>query len=157
MLDTGPVAVGGSSLGAMISQATAVNARDWPKRLRPDAVFLITPCARHEDAAVKGDMAKAWNAGEQMARTGWTPELSARIMDVIDPHGAPALDPSRVVVILGGRDRVTPYHSGLKLVEDWGVPPENVFTWPLGHFSIPLRMMRDGRPLERFKSVLGAI
>lgn len=153
----GPVAVGGSSLGAMISQSTAVNARNWPQRLRPDAVFLITPCARHEDAAVKGLMAKAWGAAERAAEMGWTPEQTARIMKLIDPHGAPALDPSRVVVILGSRDRVTPFDSGLKLVEDWGVPAENVFIWPLGHFSIPLRMMRDASALNRFKSILSAL
>ena len=154
---TGPVAVGGSSLGAMIAQATAVNARNWPERLRPNAVFLITPCARHADAAVDGLMAKAWGTAERSAEMGWSHEQTARIMDLVDPHGAPAVDPARVVVILGSRDRVTPFHSGLKLVEDWGVPAENVFIWPLGHFSIPLRMMRDASALDRFKSVLSAL
>lgn len=153
----GPVAVGGSSLGAMISQATAVNARTWPARLRPDAVFLITPCARHQDAAVDGLMAKAWDTTGQLAKMGWTDKQTARIMALIDPHGAPAVDPARVVVILGSRDRVTPFHSGLKLVEDWNVPAENVFIWPLGHFSIPLRMMRDTSALDRFKSILSGL
>jgi len=154
---SGPVALGGSSLGAMISQATIVNARDWPERLRPDAAFLITPCARHEDAAVKGVMAKAWGTASRSEEIGWSQEKTAEVMDLVDPHGAPSIDPARIVVILGSRDQVTPYHSGLKLVEDWGVPAENVFTWPLGHFSIPLRMMRDARPLGRFMSVLGSL
>jgi pimeloyl-ACP methyl ester carboxylesterase len=154
---TGPVAVGGSSLGAMITQATAVNARDWPERLRPDALFLITPCARHEDAAANSLLAKDWDTTKRMAEMGWTREHTARITALIDPHGAPAVDPARIVAILGGRDRMTPFHSGLKLVEDWNVPPENVFIWPLGHFSIPLRMMRDTSALDRFRAILTAL
>lgn len=48
----GPVAVRGSSLGALNAQLLAAQARDWPARLHPDALFLVTHCGRHEDAAV---------------------------------------------------------------------------------------------------------
>lgn len=153
---SGPVALGGSSLGAMITQTSAVQAQNWPESLRPDALFLITPCARHEDAAIKGIMANAWGTAERPSRLGWTPEQTAQIMEIIDPHGAPAVDPERIVAVLGSRDRVTPFESGLKLVRDWQIPEENTFIWPLGHFSVPLRMVRDSRPLERFKAIVGA-
>ena len=60
----GPVAVGGSSLGALASQLLATRARNWPDRLQPDAMLLITHCGRHEDAAVNGALARVWGSGK---------------------------------------------------------------------------------------------
>ena len=55
---------------------------------------------------------------------------------------------------LGKRDRITPYASGLSLIDSWGVPDENRFVWDRGHFSMPLTMIRNPAPVARFREVM---
>jgi hypothetical protein len=153
----GPVAMGGSSLGALISQLAADRARDWPAKLRPDALFLITHCGKHEDAALRGRLARVWEIGAAAAAKGWTPELLARYHALLDPLGEPVVAPENIVTVLGSRDDVTPYDSGKELIERWRVPEENQFIWNRGHFSVPLTLMRDHRPLRRFKAILDQV
>jgi len=67
----------------------------------------------------------------------------------------PAVAPERIVTLLGNRDNVTPFESGLPLIKSWGVPEENTFVWDRGHFSVPMTLIRDQRPLQRFCAVMG--
>jgi hypothetical protein len=60
----------------------------------------------------------------------------------------------RIVSVLGRRDGVLPFASGQSLVESWCVPEENVFILNRGHFSVPMSLIRDKRPVERFVAVL---
>lgn len=149
-----PVAIGGSSLGAMTSQVIVDKARFWPKRLRPDAMLLITHTGRIADAAVHGSMAQAWGIAENTMARGWTSETIGRFMPLLDPVGEPVIPPEKIVTVLGSRDDVTPFTSARLLIEEWRVPPENRFIWRRGHFSVPLAMLRDPAPLRRFKAVL---
>lgn len=150
----GPVALGGSSLGALMSQLTADKSGDWPERLRPDALLLITHCWRHEDAVVRGRLGRVWGVGEAIRAAGWTDDLVGRYLSLIDPGDRPVVPPENVVTVLGSRDQVTPYDSGRAMIDAWGVPEENRFIWRRGHFSVPLTMMRNHSPLDRFRDVL---
>ena len=62
--------------------------------------------------------------------------------------------PENIITVLGSRDTVTPYASGKALIDDWRVPAENRFIWRRGHFSVPLRMIRDDAPLIRLRDLL---
>lgn len=148
------VALGGSSLGAHMARVAAARARDWPQRLRPDALFLVTPCGRLEDAAIEGSFARVWGTAEAAGAQGWSPVLRSKWLSIIDPDHAPVVPPGRIVAVLGRRDRVTPFASGDKLVRNMRVPEQNVFRWPLGHFSIPINLVRDRAPLLRFRQIL---
>ena len=150
----GPVAMGGSSLGALMSQLAADKARGWPQDLHPDALLLITHCGRHEDAVLRGRLAQVWGLGEATRSKGWTADTLHRFLPLLDPVGDPVVDPANIVTVLGRLDDVTPFASGLALVDRWRVPPENRFIWNRGHFTVPLTMMRDHRPLRRFKAIL---
>ena len=152
-----PVAIGGSSLGAMTSQVIVDKARFWPERLRPDAMLLITHTGRIADAAVHGSMAQAWGIAEHTMARGWTGELIGRYMPLLDPVGAPVIPPEKIVTVLGSRDDVTPFASARLMIEEWRVPPENRFIWRRGHFSVPVAMLRNRAPLSRFKAVLDGI
>ena len=152
-----PVAIGGSSLGAMTSQVIVDKARFWPERLRPDAMLLITHTGRIADAAVHGSMAQAWGIAENTMARGWTGELIGRFMPLLDPVGEPVIPPENIVTVLGSRDHVTPFASARLLIEEWRVPPENRFIWRRGHFSVPVAMLRNRAPLRRFKAVLDGI
>jgi hypothetical protein len=85
---------------------------------------------------------------------GWQPEAVGRYLALLAPGAAPPIPPDRIVSVLGRRDRVTPFASGAELVKSWKVPPENCFFWDRGHFSIPVTLMRNHAPLDRFAEVL---
>jgi pimeloyl-ACP methyl ester carboxylesterase len=149
-----PVALGGSSLGAHMARLAAARAHDWAPRLRPDALFLVTPCGRLEDAAIEGSFARIWGTAEAAGAQGWSPVLRSKWLSLIDPVRPPAVPPERIVAVLGQYDRVTPFESGRKLVEDLQIPVANIFSWPLGHFSIPVNMVRNNGPVDRFREVI---
>ena len=152
----GPVAIGGSSLGAMTAQIVSGRARRWPERLRPDAMFLVTHCGRVEEA-MQGTLARAWGiAGATMAR-GWTEERAHRFTPLLDPVDETTVAPENIVTVLGAYDGVTPYAGARSLIDRWGVPPENRFIWRRGHFSVPLTMLRNRAPLARFREVMARL
>ena len=150
---TGPLAMGGVSLGALMSQLAGDCAHDWPARLRPDALFLITHCGRMIDAMMRGRLAKVWGDEDAIRAHGWTDELIENYMTVLDPKRPPVVPPERIVSVLGSRDNVTPFDSGLPLVTDWGVPPDNLFVWRRGHFTVPMTMIRNHGPLRRLRAI----
>lgn len=152
-----PVAIGGSSLGAMTSQVIVDKARFWPERLRPDAMLLITHTGRIADAAVHGSMAQAWGIAEHTMARGWTGESIGRYMPLLDPVGDPVIPPENIVTVLGSRDDVTPFASARLTIEEWRVPQENRFIWRRGHFSVPVAMLRNRAPLHRFKAVIDGL
>ena len=150
----GPVCIGGSSLGAMTAQLIATNAHLWPERLRPDAMLLVTHCGHIADAVVSGSLAKVWGIEDATVAGGWTPDLISRYLPLIDPVNPPAVARENIVTVLGACDDVTPFNSARILIDDWGLPDENVFVSRRGHFSVPLAMMRDHAPLHRFVDIL---
>lgn len=154
---TGPVAFGGSSLGAQSAQMASIRARDWPKHLQPDALFLMTHCEHVGDVATDSDLSDIWGLHEPLAKLGWRKDMQKDWLDKLDPPGAPVMPPERIVSILGRHDRVTHYASGQRLQEKWGLPAENRFSWPCGHFTVPLRLGRDARPLDRLRTIFDVI
>lgn len=153
----GPVAIGGSSLGAHVARLIATRAADWPARLRPDALFLITPCGKLEDAAINGAFADVWKTVENSANFGWTTELRTKWFDLIDPVENPCVAPQHTVAVLGSHDRVTPFPSGRELIKRMQLPADNTFIRRQGHFSTPVNLVRDKAPLYRFREVLAGL
>jgi hypothetical protein len=151
---SGPVAIGGSSLGAHVARLIATRAAAWQPQLQPDALLLITPCGKLEDAAINGAFAGVWKTVENSATYGWTSELRAKWFDLIDPIENPCVAPQQIVAVLGSHDRVTPFPSGKKLVERMQLPADNTFVRRQGHFSTPLNLVRDKAPLYRFREIL---
>lgn len=155
----GGVAVGGSSLGALMSLLCADVSRNWPGRLRPEAMFLITHCGRQHDAWHEGAFAKVWKPHAAMMAKGWTRETSGRYLPILDPNWdqAPVMKPENIISVLGRYDQVTPFESGLGLLDAWKVPQENRFIWRRGHFSVPMTIIRDASPLRRFGEVMSSL
>jgi len=155
----GAVAIGGSSLGALMSLLCADISRTWPDRLRPEAMLVITHCGRQRDAWHDGTLAQIWKPHDAMTAKGWSTETSDRYLPILDPDRdrAPVMTPENIVSVLGRNDRVTPYQSGLDLLNAWRVPPENRFLWRRGHFSVPMTLIRDTRPLHRFAEIMARL
>ena len=120
------------------------------------AAYGLTPFqgGRIEDAVVRGSLARVWGIAERTEAAGWTPELIERYAPLLDPLDTPVMAPEAIVSVLGSHDDVTPFESGKALVERWRLPEENLFVWRCGHFSVPLAMLRDHRPLERFAQIM---
>jgi hypothetical protein len=150
----GRVAIGGLSLGALTSQLAAVAAGSWPAAARPDALVLVATSSSMIEAAVDGSLGRALGAPERLAEAGWTPDVIAPLKPLLEPLGAPAVDPDRIVLLLGAADDVTPYSSGRQLARAWNVPSENIFVRPQGHFTLAMGLARDDAPLQRLATLL---
>ncbi|WP_210191849.1 hypothetical protein [Rhodomicrobium sp. R_RK_3] len=151
---SGPLAFGGSSLGALTAQLAADRARDWPARLQPEALLLIAHCGTIQDAVRHGDLMRIWGGREIVEAKGWRPEPLEDYLALLAPSRGPVTPPERIVTVLGKRDRVTPYASGADAIDRWHIPDANRFIWDRGHFSIPVTMMRDPAPLDRFCALM---
>jgi hypothetical protein len=150
----GPVAIGGVSLGALTAQLAAVVSQGWPAEMRPDALFLVAPSRSIAAVAFDGSLSRALGVPQAMKAAGWTEEIAAAWLPLLEPAGAPAVDPDRIVVVLGEADDVTLAAGGEALAHDWQVPAENVYRCEAGHFSTSLGLRHHGLPLERLVSIL---
>jgi hypothetical protein len=154
---TTPIAIGGSSLGAMTAQTIADKARYWPQRLRPDAMFLVTHCGHIEDAVVHGELAKTWGIAQATMKHGWRSDVVRHYMPLLEAEGQPVMSPDNIVTVLGDHDNVTPFDGARTLNDEWGLPAENRFVYRRGHFSIPIGMMREHAPLRRLQQILSRL
>jgi hypothetical protein len=154
---SGPVAIGGSSLGAQSAKAIVMSATSWPESLRPDALLAITHSQHMAEAAQDGALSDIWNLGVSLRAVGWTHELEKSWLQRLDPVQAACIEGEHIVTVCGTEDTVTPIHSALAQMDAWNVPQENRFTYKRGHFSIPLGMINNDEPLLRFAAVIKEI
>ena len=152
------VAIGGSSLGALMSLLCADVARDWPQHLRPQAMLLITHSGHQQDALLHGALAKVWKSHDSLIASGWTSELTGQYISLLNPDWdlPPVMEPRNIVSVLGQYDHVTPFKSGLELMDAWQVPAANRHIWKRGHFSVPMTMIRNTEPLRKFREIMFA-
>lgn len=152
---SGPVALGGVSLGALTSQLTAVAANDWPAALRPDALILIACSENLKDVAFNGSLASLIGLPARLSAQGWTDADIGRYLPLMEPRGAPVVPPEKIVMVLGEADDLTPFEGGLALARRWQVPPANLFLRRQGHFSVAFDLARRPQPLDRLAEILG--
>lgn len=151
---SGPILMGGTSLGAQMAQLCAQYAAAWPEHMRPQALLLITHCGSMLEAVLHGALPEIFGTVDDVMDKGWTPETIQPYLARLDPAPEPPLDPRRIVSVLGRYDRVTPFASGEALVRSWQVPSENVFVLDRGHFSVPMTLIRNPEPLKRFHAIV---
>jgi pimeloyl-ACP methyl ester carboxylesterase len=151
---SGPVAIGGMSLGALTAQLAAVAARDWPAAMRPDAVLLLTTSGALTEVTFDGRLTGALGLPAALAAEGWDRAAVSRWAPLVEPGAEAVVSGERIVALLGTVDNVTPFAGGEDLVRDWAVPEDNLFLRPQGHFSASLGLARDAAPLERFVTLL---
>jgi len=151
---SGPVALGGVSLGALTSQLAAVAAKDWPETERPDALILIACSESLHDVAFQGSLAAAIGLPAKLQAKGWSVADIDRYLPLMEPRGAPAMAPEKIVMTLGEADDLTPFSGGLALARRWQVPPANLFLRHQGHFSVAFDLGRRPQPLDRLVEIL---
>jgi len=151
---SGPVAIGGGSLGAQTAKAIAMRANDWPEKLRPDAVFAVIHCSHIAEAVLDGALSDIWNFSGALREVGWSRESVREWLLRLDPMRQPCVPPHRVVSVTGSHDIVTRPEWADRQLDYWQVPAENRFRYRRGHFSVPLGMVRDTQPLLRLRQVL---
>jgi Alpha/beta hydrolase domain containing 18 len=150
----GPVAIAGVSLGALTSQLLASAAGSWQASMRPDVLFLVATSGGVIEAGAAGGLAQALGAGARLIEAGWTPEELARWRPLLEPIGVPAVDPQRIIMVLGTADEVTPFDGGAALARQWNLPDANVFVRPQGHFSVAMGLAHRADPLHRLVELL---
>jgi len=152
---SGPLAFGGSSLGALTAQFVADRSRDWPQRLRPDALFLIAHCENLTAAVFDGVLVSMWGEPELLMSHGLQESKIRPYLDLLGPRMPLSLPAEKIVSVLGSRDQVTPFRSGRALVKHWRIPDNNLFILDRGHFTVPLTLARLSAPLDRFCRIMG--
>lgn len=150
----GPVCLGGVSLGALTAQLAAVAARNWPREMCPDALFLVAPSHSLLAVTFEGSLTRELGVPQAIRAGGWSVDEINRWQPLLDPLAAPAVDPARIVVVIGRSDDVTLTAGGEALVAAWKLPAENVFRAPAGHFSTSLGLARNAAPFTRLLQVL---
>ena len=154
---TGPIAIGGSSLGAQSAKAIAMSASHWPENLQPDALLVITHSQHMSEAALDGVLSDIWNLGDAMRAAHWHQDTEKHWLRMIDPERAACISGEHIVTIYGTEDTVTPIKTALTQMDAWNVPPENRFSYKRGHFTIPLGLLNDDAPLKRFAEIIRQI
>ncbi len=154
---TGPLGFAGTSLGALTAQLAASVSHDWPERLKPEALYLITHAGNMSEGMMSGAVSTLFASPTHAIRAGWTPDLVRRHTAMIDPVRPPVMPASRIVSVLGARDVITPFNGGENLVRRWAIPSNNVFISDNGHFTIPMRLLRVTTPTERFAEILNSL
>jgi hypothetical protein len=151
---SGPVAIGGSSLGAQSAKAIAMSAVDWPEHLKPDALLLITHSQHMFEAAIDSVLSDIWNLGDAMRQAGWHQDTEKRWLERIDPVRPACIKGEHIVTVCGSKDTVTPIKTAITQMDAWNVPPENRFSYDRGHFTVPLGMINDDTPLRKFATII---
>lgn len=151
---TGPLAFGGTSLGALMAQRASDASRTWPNRIAPQALFLVTHSGDLLETIVDGDLTRLWGDPEAAIAAGWDMETAAGYLNLLNPDPYTTVPGQNIVSVLGKRDRVTPFASGKWLLDQWAVPDENRFLWWRGHFSVPTTLVHRPEPVQRFSEIL---
>ena len=151
---SGPVAIGGSSLGAQTAKSIAMRAGNWPQSLRPDALFAVIHTQHIAQTALDSALSDIWNLSAALRGVGWGRELAEQWLLRLDPLAPPSMPPEAIVSVTGSRDSVTLESSANRQLDFWQVPAGNRFSYRRGHFSTPLGMLRDIEPLQRLRQVL---
>ncbi len=150
----GPVAIGGSSLGAQSAKAIAVRAKAWPENLRPDALLLITHSPHLYDGALKGSLSNVWHMGDALHARGWHQDSVQTWMAKLDPPGRPCMPGAAIVSVVGKRDTVTDSSQVDRQLDSWDVPEANRYRYERGHFTVPLGMLNDETAVNHFADIL---
>ena len=150
----GPVAIGGSSLGAQAAKAIAVRACNWPDHLRPDVLLAIAHSQHMYETALHSSLSDIWNLGSAMRASGWHRDTELFWLEKLDPLGKPCMPGERIVSVIGDRDTVTPTTLVNGQLDFWEVPTENRFHFSRGHFTVPLGLIHDNTPLLAFAEIL---
>lgn len=149
-----PVAVAGISLGSLVCQLVVSRSAAWPAAMRPDAALLIAHSGRLETVTFDGALTTGLGLGDALARAGWSREALYAWLPLLNPAARAAIDPARIVSVVGLADRIVPARDGQALCDAWGVPAENRFVSNQCHFSVPIHLYRQRAPLERLRQVL---
>lgn len=136
------VAVAGMSLGSMAVQQMAAWCHTWPSRLRPDAVLLCASGFYPERIIRKSSLSRGLGISKALAAAGWTRSGIDGLSVLYHPPADIALDPSRIIAVLGRSDTIVPYRYGLDMVKAWRLPEQNIITWNTGHLGVLLDMLR---------------
>ncbi len=148
------VVLSGVSLGSLTAQLAATASRGWPGDMRPDILFLVATSGSLIKVALEGSLALALDVPRRLAAAGWTTESIGPWLTLLEPHGPAAIDPGRIVMVLGEADTLTPYAGGSALARRWEVPECNVFTRRQGHFSVALGLLCDPQPIDRLLAII---
>lgn len=155
--ESGSAAVGlaGASLGALTTQLLLARCGMWQADCRPDAALLIATSGDVVEVGIEGSLPRAVGVPRLLRASGWRGADFERLRPLLEPLGRPALDPAKIVLLLGEKDDLTHFRGGIALARDWGVPAENLFVRRQGHLTVAAGLILAPQPVARLVDLLG--
>ncbi|SFR69267.1 alpha/beta hydrolase [Halogeometricum limi] len=137
------VAVGGLSLGGIVSLHVAGRCGDWPASMRPDLVAPVAAMGSVTQALTGSRLVSLLGVDDALSAAGWTGDDLNDFAPLLNPPAKPALSPERILACYGSRDDVASAESMASLLRRWDVPRRNVVTWDRGHLGTTMHLVRD--------------
>lgn len=150
----GPVALGGTSLGALSSQTyVSLNKR---LQLYPQPDILYLSATDPNILALAGDSQLCIKSGLSAALTqaGWSKEKLDGYQPLVQVSAEPPINPNHIIMVMGNKDQVTSYHRAKELAIKWQVRPNHLFERRQGHFSLQLGLLGDQAPINSLYHLL---
>lgn len=136
------VGVGGTSIGALITQELAGRAQSFPRGMRPDMVLCAGAGFHVDEVLLRSPLALKLGLPKAILDAGWTAEALACLRDLLDPPSEPGISPDRIFALLAVEDALLPYGRGRELLRKWRVPEENVTLVRGGELGMLLHLVR---------------
>lgn len=150
------VAVGGMSLGGIVTAFVIGHCGRWPAEMRPDFAFPIAFSTEIDRLLRESVLSELLGLREALDETGWTAEALAELAPLLRPGDEPGIDPERIFPFAGTDDAAAPYGLARDTLEDWGVPATNRTIRPTDHFGVYFDVLRGDEVQRRMLSTLRA-
>lgn len=149
-----PVALGGTSLGALSSQTYVSLNKKLQLYSQPDILYLsatdpdILALANDSQLCIKSGLSQA------LQQAGWSKSKLKEYQALVEVADEPPLDPKYIIILIGMKDKITSYPRAKQLAMKWRVQPHHLFERYQGHFSLQFGLLGDPAPLNSLYHLL---
>ncbi|MBL8687192.1 MAG: hypothetical protein JNK86_06995 [Alphaproteobacteria bacterium] len=145
-LSQGPVALGGTSLGA-ISSLFYVTSWQSHHKQQPDILYLSAPDPDPLLLAYDSMLCQQSGLSQALRKYGWNQERLRLYQTQIGQCYVAPLDPANIIINIAQYDTVTSPVRAQQLVFNWKIPKRNIFLRRQGHFTLQLGLLAESQPL----------
>jgi hypothetical protein len=143
------VAVGGMSLGGIVTAFVIAHSGSWPDRMRPDMAFPIAFSTEIDRLLQQSTITDLLGVTDALAESGWTPDRLHALAPLLRATGGPGIPADQIYPFAGTEDDAALFELAEATLDEWGVPPENRTIWPTDHFGVYFKALRENRIQER--------
>lgn len=150
------VAVGGMSLGGIVTAFVIAHCGSWPERMRPDKAFPMAFSTDIDRLLRESAITDLLGVQDALAESGWTPDQLEELAPLLKATGEPGIPADQIYPFAGTEDAAALFDLAESTLDEWGVPAENRTIWSTDHFGVYFKALRDDPIQERLLAELGS-